>query len=257
MESHVFNIGVVRDRFRDLSSIRIGAKNLHLLEDLNNPAEDESEEDVFYTYSVKNQEADSYRFGYCVTSQTISYLVANPRLDLAFEMHDQRKNILPMVLLALYQKYTCIYFREQLSLLPENSREALLKLKFDMMEFQAYGSFPPSDMSRWHNDKQTYKHILDTNGISEAVNNLSLTLKILAEREKEFEEQEEKARDRKSNLVLYLISLFGIISIPESILSLVMFYVEKQWLQAILSSSLLLILLIVILSILIYRKRKK
>ena len=98
--------------------------------------------------------------------------------------------------------------------------------------------------------------ILDTNGIPEAVKNLSLSLNILAEREKEFEEQEEKDRDRKSNLVLYLISLFGIISIPESVLSLVTYFVEKQWFQAILCSSLLLILLVLIVSILIFWKKK-
>ncbi|MBR4866985.1 MAG: hypothetical protein IKU11_09860 [Clostridia bacterium] len=257
VESHVFNVGVVRNRFSDLETIRIGAKNLHLMEGLNNLVDDNSEEDVYYTYSVKTQELGTHRFGYCVTSQTLSYLVANSELNLAEEMDDQRKNILPMVLLALYQKYTCLHFRERLSLLPENSRKELQKLKFDMMEFQAYGTFPPAEMSRWHNDKQTYKYILDTNSISEAVKNLSLSLNILAEREKEFEEQEEKKRDKKSNLVLYLISLFGIISIPESILSLVMYFVEGQWFQAILCSSLLLALLILILSILLFVKKKK
>ncbi|MBR6762550.1 MAG: hypothetical protein IKM13_02240 [Clostridia bacterium] len=256
VESHIFNVGVVRNRFSDLDTIRIGAKNLHLMEGLNNLVDDNSEEDVYYTYSVKTQELGTHRFGYCVTSQTLSYLVANPELNLTEEMDDQRKNILPMVLLALYQKYTCLYFRERLSLLPENSRKDLQKLKFDMMEFQAYGTFPPAEISRWHNNKQTYKYILDTNGIPEAVKNLSLSLNILAEREKEFEEQEEKDRDRKSNLVLYLISLFGIISIPESVLSLVTYFVEKQWFQAILCSSLLLILLVLIVSILIFWKKK-
>ncbi|MBR5868212.1 MAG: hypothetical protein IKZ21_02095 [Clostridia bacterium] len=256
VDSHIFNIGVVRERFESLDNLRKAAFNLHLLEELTRVAEDESEEDIHFTYSVKNQELGSHRFGYCITSQTISYMVANDALDIHAEMEDQRINTLPLILLALYQKYTCLRFRELLSSLPGNDPHALLNLKLDMMEFQAYGAFPPSDMSRWHNIKQTYKYVLIANEIPEAVADLSLSLKILAEREKKFEERAEKLRDRKSNLVLYLISLFGIISIPESVLSLVMYFVEGQWLRGILSCSLLLILLTLILFILIFWKKK-
>lgn len=255
VEAHLFNVGVVRDRFADLDLLRKGAFNLHLMEDLDHLAEDESEEDIHFTYAVKNQPLMSHRFGYCITSQTISYLSAQPELDLIGEMEDQRENILPLILLALYQKYTCLRFRELLSALPPNNREALLKLKLNMMEFQAYGAFPPADMSRWHNIKQTYKYILAASDIPAAVSDLSLAIHILDEREKEFEEQQEKEREEKSNLVLYLISLFGVISIPESILSFVMYFMEGQWFQAILNCTLLGILIAVIL-ILFFRKKK-
>lgn len=256
VESHVFNIGVVRNRFKTLDEIRAGSKTLHLQEDLDRHVTDDSEEDVFYTYSVKAQELDSHRFGYCITSQTVSYFVANSKLDIDYEMRDQLKDAVPMVLLALYQKYTCLHFRELLSILPPNSRDALQKLKLAMMEFQAYGTFPAAGMSRWHNTKQIYKYILDTNGIPEAVATQSLSLKILDEREKEFEEKEEKERDRRSNLVLFLLSLFGVLSIPETVVSLLKNILHGSWKEVTVIISLLFLLSITIL-ILLFRKKKK
>lgn len=255
LEAHLFNVAVVRDRFTDLDLLRKGTFNLHLLENLDYVAEDASEEDVYFTYAAKTQSSMSHRFGYCITSQTISYLCTQHELNLTGEMENQRKNNLSLILLALYQKYTCLRFRELLSKLPPNNREALLKLKMEMMEFQAYGAFSPTDMSRWHNIKQTYKYILTACDIPATVSDLSLAIHILDEREAELEEKQEKKREEKSNLVLYLISLFGIISIPESVLSIVMYFVEGKWFQAILNCSLLGVLVAIVL-ILLFGKKK-
>ena len=52
------------------------------------------------------------RWGCCVASQTISYVVAQADMDLAAEQRVQAEDGLPMVILSLYEKYTCLRFTE-------------------------------------------------------------------------------------------------------------------------------------------------
>ncbi len=75
-------------------------------------AEDDSEEDVDYVYAVKTQEWGTYRWGCCVSSQTISYIMANETLDIDAEMAAQAQDGLPLLLMALYEKYTCLRFAQ-------------------------------------------------------------------------------------------------------------------------------------------------
>lgn len=52
-------------------------------------SEDEAEEDIRYVYAARNQEKDAYRWGCCVTSQTISYIVAAEAMDFEAERRAQ------------------------------------------------------------------------------------------------------------------------------------------------------------------------
>ncbi len=214
LEGYTYTVAVVPKRFRYLETIRQITFNLHLMCPLDYPAEDASEEDIRYVYAVKTQELGSYRWGCCVTSQTISYVVADENMDLDAEMDTQAEDGLPVILLGLYQKYTCLRFAEMLSILDKKKMKRLSSLRKKMLEFKAYGVIAPAHISRWHNVKQIYQHIIETNGISTAVEDISDKINILAEHQKELESAINEA-------VMGIITVFGIVSILVSVLSII------------------------------------
>ena len=184
------------------------------MEDLNHPAEDESEHDLRYVYAVKDQELGSYSWGCCVSSQTISYVNGDPSMNLKQAMTVQARDGLPIVMIALYEKFTCLRFTELLRKSGERDKQKLEALKKMMLEFKAYGTVDPSNLSRWHNVKQIYGSLLSVNETANAIQDIDNKLKILAE-------QQQDAEQQKSDTVFGIISVFGVVSIVDSMLAIV------------------------------------
>lgn len=214
LEAYTYITAVVGRRFKQLETIRQATFNMHLMVDLPTPVEDESEEDIQFVYAVKDQSFGTYRWGSCITSQTISYIVARDDLDIELEMKEQAENGLPVVLLALFQKYTCLRYQAILSETEKFTAKKIKSLKKQLLEFQAFGTIAPANISRWHNIKQTYKHLLEENDIPDAIEKMSLSLNILADQQKEIAEV-------RSNAVMDLITVFGVVSIPSSVISII------------------------------------
>ena len=83
-----------------------------------------------------------------------------------------------------------------------------------MLGFQAFGTVTPANLSRWHNVKQIYAYLLEVNDIHTAIQDISNKVNILAEH------QQENERVR-SETVINIITVFGIVSILASVLSIV------------------------------------
>ncbi len=213
-ESYVYTLAVVPERLPSMEVMRQAAFNLHLMTSLLAPAEDESEDDLRYVYAVKTQSLGSYRWGCCVSSQTISYVWADAEMNLARQMAVQGEDGLPVVMLALYEKFTCLRFTELLSQSAGKNARHLDALKKLMLQFQAYGTVTPSNLSRWHNVKHIYASILEVNDTASAVSDIDDKLSILAEQQKDIEQ-------RKSDTVTGIITVFGVVSIVESMLTIV------------------------------------
>lgn len=248
LEGYVYTTAVVEKRFEELDTMRQIVFNLHLMVDLDTLCEDDAEEDVNYVYAVKNQTLATYRWGCCITSQTISYIVANSAMDIDSEMADQAENGLPVVLLALYQKYTCLRFRELLSIVDKKKLKRLKQLKRQMLDFQAFGTIATANISRWHNIKQIYKHVLDTNSIPEAVDNINVTLGVLAE-------HQDAIQASRNNTIMGLITIFGIVSIPSSIISIIDIMTGGNPLNRLTTVVSLLSMVMMIIVMLLYRKK--
>ena len=77
------------------------------------PIEDDSEADIRYVYAVKKQVLNSYCWGCYVSSQTISYMIADKSMNFETEIQTQVRDGLTVV--ALYEKYTCLRFTEPIS----------------------------------------------------------------------------------------------------------------------------------------------
>jgi len=214
VESYVYNLAIVPQRLPSMEVMRQATFNLHLMTSLLSPAEDESEDDLRYVYAVKTQALGSYRWGCCVSSQTINYVVADADMNIEKQMAVQAEDGIPVVMLALYEKFTCLRFTELLSQSVGQGEHHLDKLKKMMLKFQAYGTVTPSNLSRWHNVKHIYAALLEVNDTASAVSDIDAKLSILAERQKDIEQ-------RKSDTVTGIITVFGVVSIVESMLSIV------------------------------------
>lgn len=217
LESYTYILSLHDEMFPDLESLRRTTFQLHQMRDPECVIEDDSEEDVRYVYGVRNSRLNGYRWGCCVTSQTIAYAVAEPGHDgsaLAAEMAVQAADGLPLVMLAMYEKYTCLRFTELISETKGRKWKYIQKLKRLMLDFQAFGFVTPANLSRWHNVKQIYSYLLEVNDIRTAVEDISAKLEILVAQQQELE-------NVRSTRIINLITIFGVVGILSSVQSIV------------------------------------
>ena len=231
LDSYSYIFTVVPQWFDKLEQMRRPVFNLHKMMPIDTESEDESEEDIRYVYAARNQENDAYRWGCCVTSQTISYIVADEEMDFEAQTNTQAEDGLPVVLLSLYEKYTCLRFTE----LTRMKKGKVKELKELMLNFRAFGTVAPANLSRWHNVKQIYANLLEVNDIPAAIEDISTKLNILTA-------HQEAIEHARSETVINLITVFGIVSILASVLSIVQILADGDlliWVSTILTTVML------------------
>jgi hypothetical protein len=241
--AHIF--ALVPGRFNTLEEMQKITFHLHKMVPMDSAMEDASEEDLCYVYGVKDQILNSYRWGCCVASQTLSYVVADAHMDFEKEQEAQARDGLPVVLLSLYEKYTCLRFTE---LIKNPSKGKIKSLKNLMLRFQAFGTVTPANLSRWHNVKQIYAYLLQVNDLSTAVQDISSKINILTAHQEEIEHA-------KSEAVINIITIFGIVSILASVLSIVQILSGGDtliWISTILTT----VMLILFTAIAIWNRQK-
>lgn len=214
LEAYTYVLALTDTAFSTLEELRRITFNLHKMQNLDVMMEDDSEADIRYVYAAKNPALNAYRWGCCVTSQTIAYAVADRALDFQPEMDTQAADGMPIVLLALYEKYTCLRFTELIAESQTQKLKPVLELKKLMLKFQAFGTVTPANLSRWNNVKQIYAYLLEVGEIAAAVQDISIKINILAEQQQEIESQ-------RSARIVNLITIFGIVGIMSSVQSIV------------------------------------
>lgn len=254
LEGYSYTVARIRQRPRELSTLRQAVFNLHQFVDLDVPAFDGSEDDVNFVYALKDQQRGSYGWGCCISSQTICYLVANDSSSMEDILVDQAENGLPLVMLALYQKYTCLRFQTLLAQPESRKPEQIQALKTRLMEFKAYGTVAPSNISRWHNITQIYRHMMEENEIPQAIEKMSLSLNILADRQKELEDQKQAEADARETRLVNLVTIFSVLSVPSSAADLV--ECLQEGLPIYRSAATLSLIIILVVIALMYQKKE-
>ena len=224
VDACIYNIALREERFPDTASIERAVHKLHLGVRADDPREDPSEEDVRFVYSTINLKEDvpgyeglgSYRWGCCITSQTMNYLYGGIKPELITEktIDDLLMEGLPLMILALQQRYRCFELTERMndfSSLTSTEREAL---RDEMTEFIAYGTLSASAISRWYNVKQIYSHLIQLLDTEEAVADVTKKLDMLI---KDADRRSQEATERTD----IIISLFGLVAIPMSLIDLI------------------------------------
>ena len=219
-ETYLFNVALVSRRFNELETIERITFNEHKLIDISRDFSDPSEKDVAYTYGAKDTNMCSYRWGACITSQSISYVYATDVMTVANVAEQSRDDVF-LTMLVLHQKSTCMLVNEGIqNTLIDNKRQSLeyfrkvKMLKKEALEFRASGTLAPSQVSRWNNVCETYRCLLAVNGIDEALEEIEQKVELIRD------EQERKSSDMQ-NYVATVIAVFGLISIVASVLSIV------------------------------------
>ncbi len=109
------------------------------------------------------------------------------------------------------------------------------ELKELMLNFQAFGTVTPANLSRWHNVKQVYANLLEVNDIPAAIEDISTKLNILTA-------HQEAVEHARSETIINLITIFGIVSILASVLSIVQILADGDlliWVSTILTTIML------------------
>ena len=214
LEAYSYILALTDQYFPTLDDLRRVTFNLHRMQNIQTPSQEESEADIRYVYAVKNPDRDAYRWGCCVASQTISYVVADPGLDFQPEMDTQAADGMPLVLLALYEKYTCLRFTELIAK-PENRKlKTMRELKALMLRFRAFGTVAPANLSRWNNVKQIYGYLLEVCDTGTAVEDIGTKVEIVAE-------QQQEIQNKRTERVVNLITAFGAVGIVSSVQAIV------------------------------------
>ena len=216
LEAYTYILALGDTLYPSLEDLRRVTFNLHQMQSPNVLVEDDSEGDIRYAYAVKNTALNGYRWGCCVTSQTTAYAFADisEHPDLEQEMQIQAQDGLPITLLALYEKYTCLRFTQLIADLKPRKLKDIIELKRMMLNFQAFGTVSPANLSRWNNVKQIYAYLLEVSETDAAVQDISTKIDILVAQQQELETV-------RSTRIMNLITVFGIVGIMASVQEIV------------------------------------
>lgn len=231
-ESYCFHIGYLPTRFAALDTLEQLTFRLHKVIDCAQAFEDNSQTDLAYAYGAKDVELGTYRWGCCITSQSISYMygtgVGEALAEAAgapatpceqVDIQAMAANDLALAMLAMYQKYICMDFNDRLykALAAGEKRRGLYstvdQLNRDALDVRASSRLAPSQISRWNNVCDTYRALMKVNGIEEAFADIEKKLELI-------QIDKERKSARIQGYIAGMITLLGLVSIVDSVLSI-------------------------------------
>ena len=123
----------------------------------------------------------------------------------------------------MYQRYTCFILNEEIhQRYKENVHtKTMVELKTEALEFIAYGTLAPSQVSRWNNVCETYRHLIEMNGIDEAIEEIQQKITLL-------NEEQERIDAKRESLIGSIIAVFGLVSIIAALLQTVDYVVNGE-----------------------------
>ena len=215
-EAYRLNAAYAPKRFSNTEIMNRITYNEHRIIELSRDFEDLSEEDVAYVTGAKDVTSEDYGWGCCVTSQEISLVYAQGKVPLAARAEDD----LLLTLLAVYQKYSCLMLNEEIHRrhMPERGKSGFQKsiqeLKWEALEFIAYGTLEPSQISRWNNVCEMYRLLIRMNGVEESIGEIKEKIGLL-------NEEQERLDARRESTIGMIIAVFGLLSIVGAVLQTV------------------------------------
>ncbi len=215
-EAYRLNAAYAPKRFANTEILSRITYNEHRIIELSRDFEDLSEEDVAYVTGAKDVISEDYGWGCCVTSQEISLVYAQGKISLEARAEDD----LLLTMLAVYQKYSCLMLNEEIHQRHMLEREkigfqkSIQQLKWEALEFIAYGTLEPSQISRWNNVCEMYRLLIRMNGVEESIGEIKEKIGLL-------NEEQERLDARREGSIGMIIAVFGLISIVGAVLQTV------------------------------------
>lgn len=225
-EAYRMNVAGLPKRFEETEIAERITYNEHRIIDLSLDFTDNSGKDVAYVSGARDVNLCNYGWGCAITSQEISYAYA-----IGYKSPIERaQDDLLLTMLVMYQKYTCLHLNEELHqryVSKANRKNSIRELKHEAMNFIAYGTLAPSQISRWNNVCETYRALIELNGIHETTQEIKEKISLL-------DEEQERIDSQWENTIGMIIAVFGLISIVASVLQ-IMDYVSTGSLEMLVS----------------------
>lgn len=229
-ESYVFNFALTTERFVNLETLRLLSENVHKQIALESDFKDVSESDINFTSGARDVNKKTYRWGCSISSLDISFVYAcsipEERDELITKIKSVTECDLFLTILTMIQKYTCMKLNDDIHELlyapligtvkKQIRKSTIQALKQQALEFRAFGTLAPSQISRWHNVCEIYKYLLEAQGVSEALEEIEQKIDLI-------DADQEKKIAMKQNMISAVIAIFGLISIIASIMTIVDF----------------------------------
>ncbi len=235
-ESYLLNAAFTDRRYKKTEKLDQATFNVHKLIGVEDDIEDKGETDIVYTYGGRDVENRTYRWGCCISKQSISFVYgpSNNNYDtkskksirpvskmegkekLEYMLATAQDDLL-LTVLALYQRYTCMMLSEAIvNRMRESKRQsrAIRRIKEEVFRFRAYDTITPSQISRWNNVCETYRHLLEMNGVDEALDDVSSKIDLI-------NEEMERVNASHQNFFTTVIAVFGLTSIVAAVLQIV------------------------------------
>lgn len=215
-EAYRLNVAALPKRFDNTNVINKITYNAHRIVALERDFEDPSEKDVGYVTGAKDVDSNDYGWGCSITSQEISYACSGTGINLVERAEDD----LMLTLLVMYQKYSCMQLNEDIHqrYTDKSSRiifnKSVQTIKREALEFIAYGTLAPSQISRWNNVCETYRLLQEMNGIKEALDEIKEKVTLL-------NEEQDRIDSKRQGTIGMIIAVFGLVSIIASVLQIV------------------------------------
>ena len=117
-------------------------------------------------------------------------------------------------MIVMYQKYTCMLLNEKIHERFQGiSAQSIRELKKEALEFIAYGTLTPSQMSKWNNVCETYRALQKENGVNEALDEIKEKIELL-------NEEQDHIDSKRESRVSMIIAVFGFVSIVAAALQI-------------------------------------
>lgn len=216
-EAYRLNTAYIPERFADTEIVNRITYNEHRIIDLTRDFEDLSEKDVLYVTGARDVQRENYGWGCSITSQEISYAYVGN--ESKARLADRASDDLLLTILVMYQKYTCILLNEEIHQRymakgKSSSKKSIQALKREALEFVAYGTLAPSQISRWNNVCETYRLLLELNGVNEALAEIAEKINLL-------DDEQERLDSKRESTIGMIIAVFGLVSIISAVLEIV------------------------------------
>ena len=93
------------------------------------------------------------------------------------------------------------------------SAQSIRELKKEALEFIAYGTLTPSQVSKWNNVCETYRALQKENGVNEALDEIKEKIELL-------NEEQDHIDSKRESRVSMIIAVFGFVSIIAAALQI-------------------------------------
>jgi len=217
-EAYRLNVAAIPKRFDNTNVINKITYNAHRIVALERDFEDPSEKDVGYVTGAKDVDSNDYGWGCSITSQEISYAYAYSDTDV--DLVKRAEDDLMLTMLVMYQKYSCMQLNEDIHQRYTDKKSRIIfnksvqTIKREALEFIAYGTLAPSQISRWNNVCETYRLLQEMNGIKEALDEIKEKVTLL-------NEEQDRIDSKRQGTIGMIIAVFGLVSIIASVLQIV------------------------------------